>query len=104
TVAVIAQANIALAIIFRQLYVINFLGWLATRPAVNWPIKERWALGKYYHFGRLHVRFAPAGTTWYLAFVAMLFYGFAAGKGGVNVTDVAVSSVAAGLIVAIVFM
>jgi hypothetical protein len=104
TVAVIAQANIALAIIFRQLYVINFLGWLATRPPVTWPLKVRWALGKFYHFGGLHVGFALAGTTWYLAFAAMLCYGFAAGTGDVNVADVAIASVAAGLIVVIVLM
>ncbi len=104
TVAVIAQANIALAIIFRQQYVINFLGWLATRPPVTWPIRVRWALAKYYHFGGLHVGFALAGTVWYLAFVAMLSYGFAAGTGGVDVADVATSSVAASLIVMIVFM
>src|SRR5205085_7730693 len=81
-VAVVAQANIALAIIFRQQYVINFLGWLATRPPVTWPIRVRWSLAKYYHFGGLHVGFALAGAVWYLAFVAMLVYGFAAGKGG----------------------
>jgi hypothetical protein len=104
TVALITQANIALSIIFRQQYVINFLGWLATRPPVTWPVKVRWTLAKFYHFGGLHVGFALAGTVWYLAFVAMLIYGFAAGKGGVNVADVAVSSVAAGLIVVIVFM
>jgi Cyclic nucleotide-binding domain len=104
TVAVVAQANIALAIIFRQQYVINFLGWLATRPPATWPIRVRWALGKYYHFGGLHVGFALAGTVWYLTFVAMLIYGFAAGTGGVDVADVAVSSVAAGLILVIVFM
>ena len=104
TVAVVAQANIALAIIFRQQYVINFLGWLATRPPVTWPIKVRWALGKFYHFGGLHVGSALAGTVWYLAFVAMLIYGFAAGKGGVDVANVAISSVAASLIVVIVFM
>lgn len=104
TVAVIAQANIALAIIFRQQYVINFLGWLATRPPVTWPIRVRWALAKYYHFGGLHVGFALAGTVWYLTFVAMLIYGFAAGKGGVDVADVAIASVAASLIVVIVFM
>jgi Cyclic nucleotide-binding domain len=103
-VAVVAQANIALAIIFRQQYVINFLGWLATRPPVTWPIRVRWALAKYYHFGGLHVGFALAGTVWYLTFVAMLIYGFGAGTGGVGVVDVAVSSVAAGLIVVIVFM
>ena len=101
---VVAQANIALAIIFRQQYVINFLGWLATRPPVTWPIRVRWALGKYYHFGGLHVGFALAGTVWYLAFVAMLVYGFAAGKGGVGVANVAVSSVVASLIVVIVVM
>jgi CRP-like cAMP-binding protein len=104
TVAVITQANIALAIIFRQQYVINFLGWLATRPPVTWPVKVRWTLAKFYHFGGLHVGFALAGTVWYLAFVAMVTYGFAAGKGGVGVAVVAVSAVAASLIVVIVVM
>jgi len=104
TVALIAQANIALAIIFRQQYVINFLGWLATRPPVTWPVKVRWTLAKFYHFGGLHVGFALAGTLWYLTFVAMLIDGFAAGKGGVDVANVAVSAVAASLIVVIVFM
>src|SRR6201999_2638407 len=103
-VAVIAQANIALSIIFRQLYVINFLGWLATRPPVTWPLRVRWALGKFYHFGGLHVGFALAGTPWYLPFVAMLGYGLAAGTGGVSGADVAVSAVAAGLIIVIVVM
>ena len=103
-VAVVAQANIALAIIFRQQYVINFLGWLSTRPPVTWPIRVRWALAKYYHFGGLHVGCALAGAVWYLAFVAMLIYGFAAGKGGVDVADVAISSAAACLIVVMVLM
>ena len=103
-VAVVAQANIALAIIFRQQYVINFLGWLSTRPPVAWPIRVRWALAKYYHFGGLHVGCALAGAVWYLAFVAMLIYGFAAGKGGVDLADVAVSSAAACLIVVMVLM
>jgi hypothetical protein len=103
-VAVVAQANIALAILFRQQYVINFLGWLSTRPPVTWPIRVRWSLGKYYHFGGLHVGFALSGTTWYLAFVAMLLDGLVAGKGGVDAADVAVSSVVASLILVMVFM
>jgi hypothetical protein len=53
---------------------------------------------------RLHVGFALAGAVWYLAFVAMLIDGFAASKGGVDVADVAVASVAASLIVVIVLM
>ena len=103
TVALIAQANIALAIIFRQPHVINFLGWITTRAPVTWPIRVRWTLGKFYHFGGLHVGSALAGTAWYLAFLAMLIYGLAAGKGGVDVADVAISSVVASLIVVIVF-
>jgi CRP-like cAMP-binding protein len=103
TVAVVAQANIALAIIFRQPHVINFIGWIATRAPVTWPIRVRWTLGKFYHFGGLHVGSALAGTAWYLAFLAMLIYGFAAGKGGVGVAEVAISSVVASLIVVIVF-
>jgi hypothetical protein len=54
--------------------------------------RRSWALGKFYHFGGLHVGFALAGTVWYLTFVAMLIYDFAAGTGGVNVADVAVAA------------
>jgi CRP-like cAMP-binding protein len=105
TVALVAQANIALAIVFRQQYVINLLGWIATRPPVTWPMRVRWTLGKYYHFGGLHVGFALSGTAWYLTFVAMLIDGLATGKGGgVDVAVVAVSSVVASLIVVLVFM
>ncbi len=104
TVALIAQANIALAIIVRQQYVTNFLGWLATRPPVTWPMRVRWALGKYYHFGGLHVGFAFSGTVWYLAFVAMLIHGFVAGKGSVAGAAVAISAIVASLVVVMVFM
>ena len=103
TVALVAQANIALAIIFRQPHVINFLGWITTRAPVTWPIRVRWTLGKFYHFGGLHVGSAIAGTAWQLAFLAMLIYGFAADRGGVDVADVAISSVVASLILVIVF-
>lgn len=103
TVAVLAQANLALAIVFRQQYVVNFLGWLATRPPVSWPLRVRWALGKYYHFGGLHVGSAIAGTVWYLAFVTMAVDGFVTSR-GVPVATVAVSSVVASLIVVMMLM
>jgi hypothetical protein len=104
TLGVVAQSNIALAIIFRQQYVINVLGWLSTLPPVTWPIRVRWTLGKYYHFGGLHVGFAFSGTLWYLAFVAMVIYGYVDDKGGVDLAVVVVSSVVASLILVIVFM
>ncbi|MEU6380391.1 hypothetical protein [Streptomyces sp. NPDC046909] len=67
TMAHAALANLALAILVRQQYVINALFRLATWPSPNWPLKIRWTLGKVYHFGGLHVGGALAGTAWFLA-------------------------------------
>ncbi|WP_069759112.1 hypothetical protein [Streptomyces sp. LUP47B] len=62
-----ALANLALAVIVRQQYVVNLLFRLATWPPPTWPLKIRWTLGKVYHFGGLHVGGALAGTAWFLA-------------------------------------
>jgi hypothetical protein len=61
-----ALANLALAVLVRQQYVINLLFRLATSAPVHWPLKVRWALGKVYHFGGLHVGGALAGAAWFL--------------------------------------
>ncbi|MFF4499694.1 hypothetical protein [Streptomyces sp. NPDC001401] len=63
-------ANLALAVVVRQQYVINFLFRLATWAPTTWPLKIRWTLGKVYHFGGLHVGGALAGSAWFLALVA----------------------------------
>jgi hypothetical protein len=70
--ALVAQTNLAAAVLFRQQYVLNALGWLVTRPPTSWPLRVRWALGKYYHFGGLHVGAAVAGTLWYLILVVSM--------------------------------
>ncbi|GHD22670.1 hypothetical protein GCM10010313_57730 [Streptomyces violarus] len=62
-----ALANLALAVVVRQQYVINLLFRLATSAPTHWPLKVRWTLGKVYHFGGLHVGGALAGTAWFLA-------------------------------------
>ncbi|MEU6913550.1 hypothetical protein [Streptomyces olindensis] len=62
-----ALANLALAVLIRQQYVINLLFRLATAAPTTWPLKVRWTLGKVYHFGGLHVGGALAGTAWFLA-------------------------------------
>jgi hypothetical protein len=62
-----AIANLALAVLVRQQYVINFLFRLATWPSTGWPLRVRWTLGKVYHFGGLHVGGALAGASWFLA-------------------------------------
>ncbi|KND29599.1 ferredoxin reductase domain-containing protein [Streptomyces acidiscabies] len=60
-------ANLTLAILIRQQYVINFLFRVATSAPVSWPLRVRWTLGKVYHFGGLHIGGALAGTAWFAA-------------------------------------
>lgn len=60
-------ANLALAVLIRQQYVVNLLFRLATSAPTHWPLRLRWMLGKVYHFGGLHVGGALAGTVWFLA-------------------------------------
>ena len=62
-----ALADLALAVVVRQQYVVNLLFKLATWAPTSWPLKVRWTLGKVYHFGGLHVGGALAGTAWFLA-------------------------------------
>jgi len=85
-VALVAQTNLAAAVVFRQQYVLNALAWLVTRPPTSWPLRVRWALGKYYHFGGLHVGAAVAGTFWYLALVVSMVRDAVAGVGQASFT------------------
>lgn len=62
-----ALADLALAVLVRQQYVINLFFRLATWAPTTWPLKIRWTLGKVYHFGGLHVGGALAGAGWFLA-------------------------------------
>jgi hypothetical protein len=66
TLAHAALANLALAVLVRQQYVINLFFRLATSAPTSWPLRVRWTLGKVYHFGGLHVGGALAGSAWFL--------------------------------------
>jgi hypothetical protein len=83
-IALTAQTNLAAAVVFRQPYILNALAWLVTRPPTSWPLRLRWALGKYYHFGGLHVGTAVAGTLWYMTLVVSLIRDAVAGVGDVS--------------------
>ncbi|WP_030615527.1 membrane protein [Streptomyces fulvoviolaceus] len=67
-----ALANLALAVVVRQQYVVNLFFRLATWAPTNWPLKVRWTLGKVYHFGGLHVGGALAGSLWFLALAVVV--------------------------------
>ncbi|QDY08042.1 hypothetical protein FJK98_13450 [Micromonospora sp. HM134] len=86
---VVALANVALAVLIRQQYVINLLFRLATRAPTRWPLRVRATLGKVYHFGGLHVGAALAGTGWFLAQLGALTVGD--GPTGALVTGYAVA-------------
>ncbi len=79
--ALTAQTNLAAAVVFRQPYILNALAWLVTRPPTWWPLRVRWALGKYYHLGGLHVGTAVAGTLWYSVLVISMIRDAVAGVG-----------------------
>ena len=104
SIALVAQVNFALAIILRQQFVINFLGWAATLPPTSWPLRLRWMVAKWYHFGGLHVGAAIAGTLWYAAFVGSLTYDQTRGLLDVSAAVVAISYVGVALFVVIIVM
>jgi hypothetical protein len=91
-IAMAAQVNLAVAVLVRQQYVVNALAWLVTRPPTSWPLRMRWMLGKYYHFGGVHVGSAVAGTLWYLALVASLLHDAINGVGEVSRAHVIVAA------------
>ena len=66
TVAAYVLANFSVANLIRQQYLINLLFKLATSVPTNFPLSIRWALGKIYHFGGIHVGAFLSGSLWLL--------------------------------------
>ena len=91
TLSNLVLANLALAILVRQQYVINLLFRIATSAPTSWPLSVRRTLGKVYHFGGLHVGGALAGTIWFAVFVATLAIRLARGLPGVSTGMVALT-------------
>lgn len=84
TLGNLVVANISLAILIRQQYVINLLFKVATSAPTSWPLSIRWLLGKVYHFGGIHMGGAIAGTVWFAIYLGSLSYHLFSGLGGVS--------------------
>jgi len=97
-------ANLALAVLVRQQYVINLLFWTATRAPVTWPLSVRRTLGKVYHFGGLHAGGAIAATAWFLALFASMVWHRVHDLPGVPASLFAVSGALLALLAALVVM
>lgn len=68
-----AGINVFVAALVRQQYVINLLFRLATGAPHSLPLRTRWALGKIYSFGGVHVGAAIGATAWYVVFTVGTF-------------------------------
>jgi hypothetical protein len=84
TLAGLVVANLSMAILIRQQYVINLLFWLATRAPTHWPLMIRRSLAKVYHLGGLHSGGALAAIGWFVALLGSSGWHWIDGKGGVS--------------------
>ncbi len=103
-VSAVAQANLVLAVLPRQNWAINLIGWVATRPSTRWPLRLRWLLGKYYHVGGLHVGASISGAVWYLVFILSLNRDFMRGVGNVGLANLICSLLIVELFVVMIVM
>ncbi|MEM7343907.1 MAG: hypothetical protein AAF485_06660 [Chloroflexota bacterium] len=104
TISNLVIANISIAILIRQQYVINILFWLATSVPTSWPISIRWALGKVYHFGGIHVGGTVVGTIWFAILVGSMTYQLANGLPGVSLGTVITTYALLALLIFIIIM
>lgn len=97
-------ANLSMAILIRQQYLINLLFWLATRAPTSWPLAIRRSLAKVYHFGGLHSGGAMAAIAWFVALLGSMIWQRTEGAGGVSLTLLAISAGLLGLLLLMAIM
>jgi len=97
-------ANLSLAILIRQQYLINLLFWLATRAPVSWPLAVRRSLAKVYHFGGLHSGGAVAAIAWFTALFGSMIWDRVAGPGTVSLPMLGLSASLLGVLLLVAIM
>ncbi|UFP98121.1 hypothetical protein [Pseudomonas fitomaticsae] len=97
-------ANLSMAILIRQQYLINLLFWLATRAPTSWPLAIRRSLAKVYHFGGLHSGGAMAAIAWFVALLGSMIWQRTEGTGGVLLTLLAISAALLGVLLLMAIM
>lgn len=97
-------ANLSMAILIRQQYLINLLFWLATRAPTSWPLAIRRSLAKVYHFGGLHSGGAMAAIAWFVALLGSMIWQRTEGTGGVSLTLLAISAALLGVLLLMAIM
>jgi hypothetical protein len=97
-------ANLSLAILVRQQYLVNLLFWLATRAPTSWPLAIRRSLAKVYHFGGLHSGGAVSALVWFAALYGSLIWQRFEGPGGVSLVMIGLCGGLLALLMLIVVM
>ncbi|WP_336346330.1 hypothetical protein [Pseudomonas monsensis] len=97
-------ANLSLAILIRQQYLINLLFWLVTRAPTTWPLAVRRSLAKVYHFGGLHSGGAMAAIAWFALLFGSMIWQRLEGPGGVSLTLIGLSGGLLGLLLLVAVM
>lgn len=97
-------ANLSLATLIRQQYVINLLFWIATRAPLHWPLAIRKELAKVYHFGGLHSGAAMAAVFWFSVFSISLSVNWHMGASHVSDSLVGVTWVLMGVLFSVALM
>lgn len=92
TISNMVIANLFLAIVIRQQYVINLLFKVATSVPTSAPLRLRQLMGKVYHFGGLHIGGAIAGTLWMTILMGSVAYQHWAGLPGVSMSGATIMS------------
>jgi hypothetical protein len=104
TLSGLVVANLSMAILIRQQYLINLLFWLATRAPTTWPLAIRRTLAKVYHFGGLHSGGAMAAIAWFATLLGSMIWQRFAGPGGVSLALIGVSCGLFGLLLLVAIM
>lgn len=97
-------ANLSLAILIRQQYLINLLFWLATRAPTSWPLAIRRSLAKVYHFGGLHSGAAVAAIAWFALLLVAMLRERLAGSGAVSLMLLCISGGLLGVLLLVAIM
>ncbi|MHA3735873.1 hypothetical protein ACXR0M_09350 [Pseudomonas sp. Eth.TT006] len=97
-------ANLSLAILVRQQFLINLLFWLATRAPTSWPLAIRRSLAKVYHFGGLHSGGAVAAIGWFAALFGTMLWQRFTGAGAVSLTLLGLHGALLGLLLLVAIM
>ncbi|HWH86132.1 MAG TPA: hypothetical protein VNV36_05070 [Pseudomonas sp.] len=97
-------ANLSMAILIRQQYLINLLFWLVTRVPTTWPLSIRRSLAKVYHFGGLHSGGAMAAIAWFAVLLGSMIWQRYAGRGGISLALIGLGSGLFGLLLLVAIM